>query len=97
MVQQLDETGELSLPERLSGEALNPVLPSVIGKAGGFGVLGLAYGVNPKFAALLPFMSPRLMGEAAYYGGKLSPHAKRILPEALRAERTLQQTEEDVY
>lgn len=97
VVQQLDETGELSLPERLSGEALNPVLPSVIGKAGGFGVLGLAYGVNPKFAALLPFMSPRLMGEAAYYGGKLSPHAKRILPEALRAERTLQQTEEDVY
>ena len=28
---------------------------------------------NPQIAATLPFMSPRLMGETAYYTGKFMP------------------------
>lgn len=53
----------------LSGQALSSVTPRGLGSyvAGGT----IAGGVSdPTLLALLPFQSPRLMGEAAYYGGK---------------------------
>ncbi len=71
------------LMEKLSGQMLSSPYPRGLGKlgmqlAGEMGIFGAAHAAagastaGLATAATLPFMSPRLVGEAAYYGGKAS-------------------------
>jgi hypothetical protein len=70
--------GAPHLMEKLAGQALNPVFPRGLGKLVGTEMLAAAAGAFGAGAtgagagalAVAPFMSPRLMGEAAYYTGK---------------------------
>jgi hypothetical protein len=76
--------GATHLLTKLSGQALNSIMPRGIGKlaasgAAGMSAIGLGTGMVPlamAAGAVLPFASPRIMGEAAYYAGKGS----RALP-----------------
>ena len=69
MVENLGASGGTDLMPALAGQALTSWAPRGLGKlqAGGTALLGVS---NPALLGLLPFQSPRLMGEAAYYGGK---------------------------
>lgn len=56
---------------QLAGQSLSSVTPRGLGPlVAGSTVAGAA--VNPWALATLPLQSPRLVGEASYYGGKLS-------------------------
>lgn len=69
MVEKLQDAGGADLMPALAGQALGTWAPRGLGKVGA----GLTAGAsisNPALLGLLPFQSPRLMGEAAYYGGK---------------------------
>jgi len=78
LAQYLVDAGAPNLIERLSGQALKPWTPRGLGKllggellAAGAGMAGAGMtGAGVGMLAASPFMSPRLMGEAAYYGGK---------------------------
>jgi hypothetical protein len=67
--EMLQDAGADTLMAQLSGQALQPWAPRGLGRvvAGGTGAAGL---VDPSLLALLPFQSPRVMGEAAYWGGR---------------------------
>lgn len=69
MVENLGASGGADLMPALAGQALTSWAPRGLGKlqAGGTALLGVS---NPSLLGLLPFQSPRIMGEAAYYGGK---------------------------
>lgn len=70
--------GAPHLMEKLAGQALSSWAPRGLGKmvgteilAAGAGAMGAgASGAGLAAASALPFMSPRLMGEGAYYTGK---------------------------
>lgn len=75
----LVNSGSPHLMEKLAGQALSSWIPRGLAKlaatetaAGAAGALGLGGASGGIMGALgvLPFMSPRLMGEAAYYAGK---------------------------
>lgn len=93
----LDELAQYApdLPEALAGQSLSTATPRGINaKTGAFFTLGgsgAAHGMsllNPTTIAMAPFFSPRLMGEAAYAGGrvsgKLAPFLETI-PQAAKA------------
>lgn len=69
MVDKLGASGGTDLMPALAGQALNSWAPRGLGKLG-LQATGLASTLNPLLLALAPLQSPRLMGEAAYYGGK---------------------------
>ena len=71
LAQILTDAGAPNLMEKLAGQSLSSVVPRGLGKAvaTGFGGVGLATS-NPSLLAPLLLTSPRLMGEASYYGGK---------------------------
>jgi hypothetical protein len=81
----LTAQGAPHLMERLSGQALNTWMPRGLGRLaaslGTEAVLGTAAAVGahalPALAPL-PFMSPRLMGEAAYLSGRAASPLKRV-------------------
>jgi len=69
LTNRLNEKAPTLMPE-IAGQAMNDVMPrGLVGKmfTGGAGLAGLQ---NPAYFGLLPFGSPRVMGEAAYYTGK---------------------------
>lgn len=74
----LVNAGATHLLTKLSGQALNSIMPRGIGRlaasgAAGASAIGLGTGMLPlamAAGAVLPFASPRIMGEAAYYAGK---------------------------
>lgn len=76
----LIHAGAPHLLERLAGQALHPWAPRGLARllggqilAAGAGAIGAgATGAGIGAAAALPFMSPRLMGEGAYYAGRAS-------------------------
>ena len=72
LAQELEQSGAPNLMSDLSGQALNTWTPRGLGGmiASGTAGYGLA-SMNPAIAPLLAMQSPRLMGEAAYYAGKL--------------------------
>lgn len=74
LLQELEQQGGVDIMPSLAGQDLSTWIPSSgIGKAvmgGGFTAATLAH--NPAYAAVLPFTSPRLMGEAFYGAGKLA-------------------------
>lgn len=59
------------IPYSLSGQSLNSAAPRGLQGAGALGVAALAI-QNPMMALMLPFMSPRLMGEVTYGAGKVA-------------------------
>lgn len=74
LAEQLSAAGSKNLMPMLAGQALSSNTPrglSGIGVAGGAGTLGTAMS-SPATLAMLPATSPRLMGEAAYYTGKVA-------------------------
>lgn len=68
LAEKLSESGGNLMPA-LAGQSLNTFAPRGLGKLAATANLG-AGAYNPALLALLPFQSPRLMGEAAYYSGK---------------------------
>jgi hypothetical protein len=62
---------EPDLPAALAGQTMSSVTPRGLQSLGatGVGIGGITH-LNPYAAALLPFFSPRLMGEAAYGIGR---------------------------
>tara|TARA_R110002096_G_scaffold393724_1_gene588788 strand:- start:1007 stop:2665 length:1659 start_codon:yes stop_codon:yes gene_type:complete len=71
MVDLLESKGATSVAPTVAGASLNSLTPRGLGTM----LPGLtSYGAmsNPALLAALPFMSPRLMGEAAYGAGKMA-------------------------
>lgn len=70
----LEDAGAEHLMARLSGQTLNTWMPRGLGKAAAeVGLLGAgahAAGAFPWTLAAMPFMSPRLMGEASHLAGR---------------------------
>jgi len=71
LASELVDAGATNLMEKLSGQSLSSVAPRGLGRlvASGLGGAGVAT-ANPALLAPIALQSPRLMGEAAYYGGK---------------------------
>jgi hypothetical protein len=78
-IDKLKQGSGIDLMPPLAGQALNTWVPrGLLGNAGGLTTIGAGLGVSPWAFGLLPFQSPRLMGEAAYYAGKASKGAKLL-------------------
>jgi len=81
LAEMLVENGATNLMERLAGQALRSWTPRGFGKLVGSADLAAGIGgallghpwVLAKVLLTLPMMSPRILGEAAYYAGKMSP------------------------
>jgi hypothetical protein len=79
MAKTLEGKGGVELMPAIAGQALNSWTPrGLAGQMGSIGSAAMAYN-NPATLSLLPFMSPRLMGEAAYRGGRVAGTAGRGL------------------
>ena len=84
----LTQSGAPHLMEALSGQALNAWTPRGLNKLGaqiGLELLLIGGGhaagqpaLSAAAAAAIPFMSPRLVGEGAYYAGKVGGVAPRL-------------------
>jgi len=94
MAETLEKAGAGTLMDQLAGQSLSSWTPRGLGplQAGTTAVAG--FGLNPAIFAMLPFQSPRLMGEAAYYAGKAAKPAmaagrvaSRVAPSAFQAGR----------
>ncbi|MCH1580793.1 MAG: hypothetical protein L7S55_08820, partial [Luminiphilus sp.] len=71
LVEKLEKAGDSLLLPKLAGQDLQPMAPKGIAKvAAGGNVLASAATLNPQSLALLPFTSPRLMGEGALAAGQ---------------------------
>jgi hypothetical protein len=66
---ELEKAGAAALRPKLAGQALSPLAPRGLARAPAAGAALFALG-DPTFLSTLPLTSPRLMGEAAYYGAK---------------------------
>ena len=71
---QLKELGGVDIMPALAGQDLSNVIPtSGVGRAvAGGGLTAVSMLHNPAYAAVLPFASPRVMGEAFYGMGRAS-------------------------
>ncbi len=65
----LEQAGAKNLMAKLAGQSLNHWFPRGLGKLEAAGAAIGAFS-HPMAAAALPFMSPRLMGEAAHFTGR---------------------------
>lgn len=96
----LEKHGAPELPYQLAGETLSKVSPRGLGGyEAGLPLLAAWAMHNPWLVSALPFMSPRLMGEAAYGLGKASSNpVVRQAPNAALVARALggMQTPQDV-
>lgn len=71
LAQELEKTGASTFLPSLSGQALSSITPRGLGNVvAGTTALTGATTLNPAIVPLLAAQSPRLMGEAAFYGGK---------------------------
>lgn len=81
----LEEGGNVELMPSIAGQAMNTWLPrGMVGALEKVGTAGAAM-FAPKALMLAPFMSPRLMGEAAYGTGRLSSIGRGVLSKQLTA------------
>lgn len=87
---ELERQGAGTLMDKLSGQAMNDIAPRGLGKVvGGLNVGGAFY--DPSLMMLLPFQSPRVVGEATYKMGQGSRLVKEMLrnmgvtPDRIRA------------
>lgn len=83
LVEQLEQAGDVLLLPKLAGQNLNALAPrGVVARGGALATSGGAVaGMSPTGAAMLPLMSPRVMGEAALKVGQTS----RLLNDAQAA------------
>lgn len=82
--QRLEKSGADTLMPALSGQMLQDLAPRGLGRVvSGANVVGGVY--NPALLAALPFQSPRVMGEAAYAGGRLSRALANLPPAVTEA------------
>lgn len=92
LVEKLDDAGDYFLIPRLAGQSLNNIAPRGLQALGATGVAGSGL-TNPASLAMLPFMSPRLMGEAANAAGvaskKMQPAVDAISSPFNYAQRAL--------
>lgn len=82
LAKQMEDAGGKEIMPALAGQALNTITPRGLGGAvaGGLGLGGYAVGGPALAVPMLAAQSPRLMGEAAYYTGKLSNLARPLAP-----------------
>lgn len=82
LAKKMEAAGGREIMPALAGQALNTITPRGLGGAvaGGLGLGGYAVGGAPLAIPTLAVQSPRLMGESAYYTGKLSGLAKPLAP-----------------
>lgn len=82
LAKRMEEAGGRKIMPALAGQALNTATPRGLGSAvaSGIGLGGYAVGGAPLAIPMLATQSPRLMGESAYYTGKLSGLAKPLAP-----------------
>lgn len=71
LLRVLEEKGGVNIKPMIAGQALSAIAPR--GMVGAIEKAGAAPAVflQPQLAAMLPFMSPRIMGEASYLAGRL--------------------------
>jgi hypothetical protein len=70
LAQQLEAEGGKPFISMLQGQAMSgKTARGLAGVGENLSILGGAV-VDPKFLATIPFQTPRLVGEAAYYGGR---------------------------
>lgn len=69
LARELEKAGATEFLPALSGQTLSSTTPRGLGSYVAGGTIAGGVG-DPSLLSLLPFQSPRLMGEAAYYGGK---------------------------
>jgi hypothetical protein len=83
LVNTLQDQGGVSLIPSLAGQAMNSWTPR--GLTGGveFGAGGLAAIMHPHLLAAAPFISPRIVGSAAYGAGRLASAAPNAMTAAL--------------
>lgn len=91
LAKQMEQQGGREIMPALAGQALNTVTPRGLGGAvaGGLGLGGYAVGGPALAVPMLAAQSPRLMGEAAYYTGKLSGLARPLAPLAYDQDASL--------
>ncbi len=87
LAKDLATHGAPLVTEKLAGQALNPWTPRGLGKiTGPMGAMGALYGGGVGGLLALPLMSPRAIGEAAYYGGRAAKGVSKLSP-LLKAAR----------
>ena len=72
MIKQLEETGGENIMPAVSGQSLSAKLPRGLAGQSGASLATLAAYFNPATLSMLPFTSPRLMGETAFKFGQAS-------------------------
>jgi hypothetical protein len=72
LAEQLAAQGGIDLMPALAGQAMTTFTPRNLAGQGGAIGAGLGAFSNPAMLAALPFMSPRLVGEAAYGAGNIA-------------------------
>lgn len=84
LAKRMEQHGGIEIMPALAGQSLNTVTPRGLGGAvaGGLGLGGYVAGGPQLAIPILAAQSPRLMGEAAYYTGKLGGLAKHFAPAA---------------
>lgn len=78
LAEQLAAQGGNEIMPALAGQAMSSPVPRNLAGQGGAVGAGLAAFSNPYVLAAMPFMSPRLVGEAAYGTGALARGASNI-------------------
>jgi hypothetical protein len=95
LAQQLEAQGGNEIMPALSGQAMSSFTPRNLAGQGGAVGAGLGAFSNPTMLAAMPFMSPRLVGEAAYGAGSaargvgnfLAPVTNALGPTVANAQR----------
>ena len=72
LAEQLAAQGGIDLMPALAGQAMSTFTPRNLAGQGGAVAAGLGAFSNPAMLAALPFMSPRLVGEASYGAGNVA-------------------------
>lgn len=81
--EMLAEAGADTLMEQLAGQSLQPLTPRGLGRVVAGGTMAGGAAVDPTLLGLLPFQSPRVMGEAAYLGGTAARKIPEVMPRSL--------------
>lgn len=72
LAKQLEQQGGKDLMPAIAGQSMSSFIPrGLVGQSASLGTIGSALS-SPGNLAVLPFMSPRLMGEAGYAAGNLA-------------------------
>lgn len=88
LAEQLAAQGGNELMPALSGQAMSSFTPRNLAGQGGAIGAGLGAFSNPTMLAAMPFMSPRLVGEAAYGAGAMAaPVVNALSPTIVNAQR----------